>query len=192
MWRDAGLRPAAARETAPRHEIEGVCVRPLTVHADFRGSAFEMFRAEWEMGVAPVQWTALASGPGVLRGPHVHPRHTDYCVLVSGRCTMALHDLRPGSPSQEVTRTFELRGEEPMAVTIPNGVLHGFLYHAPSVHLVGLSHPYDPDDDLGCRWDDPELGIPWPCEPAVVSDRDLASGSLAALREALARRLRPV
>ncbi|MCB1305426.1 MAG: dTDP-4-dehydrorhamnose 3,5-epimerase family protein, partial [Leptospiraceae bacterium] len=31
---------------------------------------------------------------------------------------------------------------------------------------------YAPDSERGLRWDDPALGIQWPLEPAVLSDKD--------------------
>jgi dTDP-4-dehydrorhamnose 3,5-epimerase len=52
--------------------------------------------------------------------------------------------------------------------------------------LLGVSHDFDPADELGVRWDDPELGIPWPADRAVLSPRDAALPSLRELRRAFA------
>jgi dTDP-4-dehydrorhamnose 3,5-epimerase len=35
-----------------------------------------------------------------------------------------------------------------------------------------ISAAYEPSAAAGVRWDDPALGIEWPLEPAVVSERD--------------------
>jgi len=35
-----------------------------------------------------------------------------------------------------------------------------------------ISAPYEPALSRGIRWDDPEIGIDWPIEEAVISDRD--------------------
>jgi dTDP-4-dehydrorhamnose 3,5-epimerase-like enzyme len=59
-------------------------------------------------------------------------------------------------------------------------VAHGFLFHAPSVVVLGASHYYDLADELGCHWRDPQLGIAWPSDSARVSARDSA---LPPLRE---------
>ena len=48
---------------------------------------------------------------------------------------------------------------------------------------------YGRDDNWGCRWDDPELGIPWPAGEAVLSERNAAFGSLADLRTVLGPKL---
>ena len=38
-------------------------------------------------------------------------------------------------------------------------------------------------DELGCRWDDPDLDIPWPCTEPLISQRDRELGSLSDLRD---------
>jgi dTDP-4-dehydrorhamnose 3,5-epimerase len=35
-----------------------------------------------------------------------------------------------------------------------------------------VDHYYDPDDELGVAWDDPDLGIDWSIEEPVTSVRD--------------------
>ena len=162
----------------------GVALTPLTPHADERGVFTELFRASWELGVAPVQWNAVSSKQNVLRGVHVHLRHADYFTLAVGRATIGLHDLRPGSPTAGQGTTVELEAEAPAALVIPVGVAHGFYFHEPSVHVYAVSHEFDPGDELGCRWDDSELGIAWPCSEPLISERDRTLGSLNELRAA--------
>jgi dTDP-4-dehydrorhamnose 3,5-epimerase len=120
----------------------------------------------------------------VLRGVHVHLRHDDYLVLFDGRATVGLADLRDDSPTSGAAACVELRGDAPVGMTIPTGVAHGFLFHEPSLHVYAVSHYWDPADELGCRWDDPGLGIPWPDAEPLLSPRDAALGSLAELRDA--------
>ena len=161
----------------------GVSVLPLTPHADERGIFTELYRASWEPGVAPVQWNAVRSEANVLRGVHAHLRHTDYLTLALGRATIGLHDLRGGSPTEGLGTTVELHAGEPAALVIPVGVAHGFYFHEPSLHVYAVSHEFDPADELGCRWDDPTLGISWPCSTPLVSSRDRDLGSLSELRD---------
>lgn len=161
----------------------GVAHIPLAPHADERGVFTELFRTSWDVGVAPVQWNAVSSNANVLRGVHAHLRHTDYLTLAVGRATIGLHDLRPDSPTEGLGATVELDAEEPAALVIPVGVAHGFYFHtARSVHVYAVSHEFDPADELGCRWDDPELDIAWPCSEPQISARDQALGSLSELR----------
>jgi dTDP-4-dehydrorhamnose 3,5-epimerase len=167
---------------------EGVLVRPLVEHRDPRGALSEVFRQEWATGMVPVQWSVTRSQAGVLRGVHLHPRHHDYLVVLEGHATAALRDLRPASPTSGLVASFSLRGDPLLGVTIPCGVAHGFLFHQPTLYLVAASETWDPDDELGCHWADPALGIDWPARPTCLSDRDLALPSLGALLEGLAAR----
>jgi dTDP-4-dehydrorhamnose 3,5-epimerase len=163
----------------------GTSVQPLATHADERGAFTELFREEWGTGVSPVQWNAVASAAGVLRGVHVHVRHGDYLTVVSGRAHVGLRDLRAGSPTAGLATLLELRADAMAAIVIPPGVAHGFLFPEPSLHVYAVTHYWDEEDELGCHWADPELAIHWPQAPALVSDRDARAGSLAALVERL-------
>jgi dTDP-4-dehydrorhamnose 3,5-epimerase len=161
---------------------DGVSLLPLEPHADDRGVFTELFRTSWEVGVAPVQWNAVRSEADVLRGVHAHVRHADYLTLALGRATIGLHDLRPGSATEGLGTAVELDAREPAALVIPVGVAHGFYFHEPSLHVYAVSREFDPADELGCRWDDPELGIEWPCREPLISARDRELGSLTELR----------
>jgi dTDP-4-dehydrorhamnose 3,5-epimerase len=157
--------------------IEGVQLWPLTPHRDERGAFTEAFRHEWETGLDPVQWNLLHSQTGTLRGVHVHHQHEDFQVLVSGRATVGLSDLRAGQPRNGVA--FEVSEHQLEAVIVPRGVAHGLYFHEPSIVLVGVTCAYDPDDDLGIDYADPDLGIGWPAAPTYLSERDTDAPSLA-------------
>jgi dTDP-4-dehydrorhamnose 3,5-epimerase len=163
---------------------EGVVLRTLPAHTDARGTVAEIFRNEWETGIAPVQWSMTTTGGGVLRGVHVHPRHDDYLCVVQGLLIVGLRDLRPGSPTEGLAVSLDLRGSALTALFIPHGVAHGVYSQQPSVYFLGTSHYYDPDDELGCHWSDPALELAWPFTSAVVSARD---AELPPLREVLPR-----
>ncbi|HEY8791414.1 MAG TPA: dTDP-4-dehydrorhamnose 3,5-epimerase family protein, partial [Gaiellaceae bacterium] len=72
----------------------GVALRPLTMNRDSRGSFTEVFRDEWNIGLSPVQWNAVSSEAGTLRGVHLHIRHDDYLTTLRGRACVGLRDLR--------------------------------------------------------------------------------------------------
>jgi dTDP-4-dehydrorhamnose 3,5-epimerase len=165
---------------APRDQLpHGVIHRPLTMHCDERGALTEVFRQSWDAAVKPVQWNIMTSEAGILRGVHVHPRHVDYVVLVHGRASMGLRDLRPGSPTEGLATLIEMRGDPISALTIPPGVAHGFLFHEPSTLLYGVSEYWDPADEIGCHWADPALEIPWPVTAARTSARDAEAPPLS-------------
>lgn len=159
----------------------GLRLTPLEPHRDDRGTFLELYREEWETDVAPIQWNAVHSEAGVLRGVHVHPTHDDYLTIVRGRATVGLRDLREGSPTAGATACVELSEQRPSAISIPHGVAHGFYFHEHSTHVYAVSHYWDLADELGCRWDDPALEIPWPQQEAHISPRDEALPPLEAL-----------
>jgi dTDP-4-dehydrorhamnose 3,5-epimerase len=163
----------------------GALLRPLEAHGDERGSFTELFRSEWGSGIEPVQWNAVRSEAGVLRGVHVHIRHDDYLTVPIGHATVGLRDLRRGSPTEGLSTLVELGGSEPAALVIPHGVAHGFYFPEPSLHVYAVSEYWDPADELGCHWADPDLAIPWPVESARVSERDDSAQPLGALLAAL-------
>jgi dTDP-4-dehydrorhamnose 3,5-epimerase len=186
---EAALVTQAAALSAPNRvqAIRGVHLRALDPCSDRRGSLVEIFRESWGTDRRPVQWNAVLSGAGVVRGVHVHLRHDDYVVLVQGRASLGLHDLRPDSPTVGVAGLIHLAGDAPVALTVPAGVAHGFYFWEPSTLLVGVSDYYDPADELGCFWADPALGIPWPVRAACLSDRDAALPSFHELQALVVR-----
>lgn len=170
--------------------IADVVVRPLAPHADARGVFTELYRDEWRLGPRPVQWNAVTSAPNVLRGFHCHVRHADVVTVVAGAMALGLRDLRPTSPTEGAAELLEIEARS-VAVAVPPGVAHGFYFPEESVHVYAVSETFDPEDELGCRWDDPEIGLAWPCTAPLLSERDQRAGSFAAMRDAVAARLAP-
>jgi dTDP-4-dehydrorhamnose 3,5-epimerase len=164
---------------------EGVVVVPLEPHPDERGVFLEVYRASWSLDVRPAQWNVVTSAADVLRGVHAHWRHADYLLLARGRASIGLHDLRCDSSTSGLAAIVELDAAAPAALVIPTGVAHGFYFHEPSIHVYAVTHEWDPEDELGCRWDDPALGIPWPCSDPLLSPRDASLGTLSELRASI-------
>jgi dTDP-4-dehydrorhamnose 3,5-epimerase len=162
--------------------IEGVRVRKLEAHRDSRGSFTEIFRDSW-FGNHPVQWNLGRSETGVLRGVHGHFRHSDYLVVLEGSMTIGLKDLRPDSATHDSIEMVLLAGENPKVLTIPTGVAHGFYFHCPTTHITAVTHYWDVEDELGCQWNDPALGLPWPCVMPRISARDAGLPTFSVFRE---------
>lgn len=167
--------------------IAGVKLMRLDRNEDDRGAFTEVFCAEWPTGIDPTQWSLVESRAGVLRGMHLHRRHDEYFMVISGRATVGLHDLRAGSPTYGHGSTYELTGPD-CFLSFPRGLVHGWLFHERSLHLQAVSESYvnyGSDDNHGCRWDDPELGIDWPFAPTELSPRAAGFPSLRSLRESI-------
>ena len=81
-------------------------------------------------------------------------------------------------------------GDEPVAVSFPCGIAHGWLFRTDTIHLQAVSETYadyKDDDNLGLHWKDPELNLLWPERPTIVSPKANAFGSLAELRAKMQR-----
>jgi dTDP-4-dehydrorhamnose 3,5-epimerase len=166
--------------------IEGVRLVRLDVHGDERGSFTELFALHWDTGIVPEQWNLVRSERGVLRGMHLHQRHDELFCLVDGHATVGVHDLRPDSSTAGDSALYDLHGDDLAFLSFPRGMVHGWLFHEPSVHLGAVSEPYATygvDDNQGCQWSDPELGLPWPFEPWILSERAASFPPLRVLRE---------
>jgi dTDP-4-dehydrorhamnose 3,5-epimerase len=163
----------------------GVHQRSLQTNQDRRGSLTEIFRASWETAVDAMQWNYVESEANVLRGVHVHVKHSDYLILLRGRASIGLRDLRRGSPTDGMTALLEMQGDELHSLTIPPGVAHGFYFHQRSTHVYAVSQYWESSDELGCYWADPALGINWPQAKPLISERDARLPWLGELVESL-------
>jgi dTDP-4-dehydrorhamnose 3,5-epimerase len=163
----------------------GVHLRSLNTNCDQRGSLTEIFRASWKTAVEALQWNYVESEANVLRGVHVHVKHSDFLILLRGRASIGLRDLRRGSPTDGMTAMIEMHGDEHRSLTIPPGVAHGFYFHERSTHVYAVTQYWESSDELGCYWADPALEINWPDVAPLISERDAALPSLRELVESL-------
>ncbi|AXS42659.1 dTDP-4-dehydrorhamnose 3,5-epimerase family protein [Breoghania sp. L-A4] len=169
--------------------IDGILTRELNHLTDARGGLVEIYRYEWGDDCDTVQWNVVHSRENVIRGVHVHADHFDYLVVLSGTLVLGLHDIRTDSTTHRESDLITLEGNAPCSISIPPGVCHGFYFPVPTVYIYGLSAYWTPTEDLGCRYDCPELGLRWPSSDPVLSARDAAAGSFDAMNEAFQHKL---
>jgi dTDP-4-dehydrorhamnose 3,5-epimerase len=108
--------------------VEGVTVRPLTRYVDARGWLLELFREdELPRDLMPVMAYVSLTRPGVTRGPHEHRVQTDVFAMVGpGRLRVWCWDARPSSPSRGVVMAIPAGEDDPVAITVPPGVVHAY------------------------------------------------------------------
>ena len=160
-------------EISESKNIAGVYIVGLQSHPDPRGRFVETYRRRWIPGAREmVQGNRSDSQPGVLRGIHYHLFQADYWYVPTGRSFTALIDLRTNSPTFKAVETLEMGEQNEVGVYIPPGVGHGFYALTPVVMTYLVDQEFDGSDELGVRFDDPALGIPWPDGERIVSDRD--------------------
>lgn len=115
---------------------------------------------------------------GTLRGMHFQraPHEEDKLI----RCTRGgIHDvivdLRPDSPTFLRHAEATLTADNRMMLYVPKGFAHGFLTLEDRTEVTySMSEYHQPEYAGGVRWDDPALGIEWPNEVRVISERDRA------------------
>ncbi len=153
----------------------------LSENKDFRGSFTEIFQRNWNTVLDPVQWSMVKSEENVFRGMHFHRRHDEYFCLIQGSCYLGLKDLRPKSETYGCVSLYFLSCRSLKSLIFPRGVLHGWYFPEPSIHIQAVSESYldyGQEDNFGCRWDDPAIGIEWPFQNPILSTRAQDFGSL--------------
>lgn len=161
--------------------LRGAWVVELDRHVDDRGFFARAFCADefQEHGINPtVAQTNMSHSPlaGTLRGLHYQlppAEEAKFLRCVSGRLWDVMVDLRPTSATYRQWFGVELSAANGKAVYVPEGFAHGYLtLQDDSTALYTVSVPYTPGTERGLRYDDPALGIAWPREPVVLSDKD--------------------
>lgn len=166
--------------------IAGVVHVHPSIHRDARGVFVETYRHEWFPGALDmVQGNRADRTAGSLVGLHYHLHQADYWYVPSGRARVVLHDLRAGSPTERATEMFDLGGDDHHGVYIPRGVAHGFAALADVTVTYLVDGYYNPDDELGVAWDDPEIAADWGVATPVLSGRDRSNPKRAEITESL-------
>ena len=162
--------------------IAGARLVDLSPHGDERGMFVETFRREWFSGVPDmVQTNVSTKQAGAVVGLHYHLRQADYWYVIAGTARVGLYDLRVGSPSEGTSWSSDFDDRSQRGLYIPPGVGHGFAAITDVTLLYQVDGYYDPADELGVAWDDPQLDIEWGvCDP-VVSERDRSCPRLASI-----------
>jgi dTDP-4-dehydrorhamnose 3,5-epimerase len=84
-------------------------------------------------------------------------------------------DIRKGSPRYGKWVGEVLSAENKRMLYIPPGFAHGFCVLSEVAEvLYKTTEEYAPEYDAGIRWNDPEIGIEWPIEHPILSEKDLA------------------
>jgi dTDP-4-dehydrorhamnose 3,5-epimerase len=113
---------------------------------------------------------------GTLRGMHFqHAPHAQAKIIRATRGALldVIVDLRPTSPTFRRYDAVELSADNHRMLYMPEGIAHGYITLTDDVEAYyHASAPWVPAAESGVRWDDPALGIEWPFEPSIVSDRD--------------------
>lgn len=111
------------------------------------------------------------------------------CRVAEGEALDIAVDLRLGLPTFGKYASVLLSAELQNQIYIPRGFAHGFVALSDTVQfLYKCSDFYEPGDEYGIIWNDPDLAISWGVSSPLVSEKNLKLSTLAAIpREFLPR-----
>lgn len=159
--------------------LPGVLIIEPKVFGDHRGFFLETFQVERyrEAGIdLPfVQDNHSRSQRGVLRGLHLQ-RNRPQGKLVSvsrGAVYDVAVDIDPASPTCGQYVGAELSDDNHCQLWIPPGYAHGFCVLSDVADFqYKCTDFYNPDDETGLVWNDPDVSIPWPIAAPKLSEKD--------------------
>ena len=167
-----------------RHLGELVVLVP-DVFRDDRGYFMEAYRADnfAELGLPQSfpQWNHSCSRKGVVRGLHFQwdPPMGKLMRVTRGTAFLVAVDVRPGSPTVGEWVGIEASEENRKQVWAPASFARGFCAVSDDVEVQYLcTGIYNSKAESAIRWDDPDIGIEWPIEPFLISEKDRRAQTL--------------
>jgi len=165
--------------------LPGLVVVEPRIFRDDRGFFFEPYHAPRYkaagIDVDFLQDNHSLSTKGVLRGLHFqrHPGQAKLVRCARGRIWDVAVDIRPDSPTFRKWWGLELDAESHRQLFIPVGFAHGFCVLSDEAEVMyKCSTVYDPVAEAGVSWNDPEIGVAWPVQDPIISDRDKKTPTL--------------
>lgn len=162
-------------------ELPGLKLLKPRVFRDDRGFFLETYRKENYRAVGIdcefVQDNHSRSVKGTLRGLHYQssPGQAKLLRVASGRIFDVAVDIRPGSATFGRWHAVTLDAEDHNQYFIPVGFAHGFCVLSETADVVyKVSNPFDLATECTLKWDDPSVGITWPVDAPLLSERDKA------------------
>lgn len=162
-------------------KLQDVKIIETPVHGDHRGFFTESYTESKfiEAGI-PNKFIqdnhSLSVEPGVIRGMHyqTNPKaQTKLVRVTTGAIYDVLVDMRKGSPTYGQWEGYILSEHNHRQLLVPQGFAHGFCTITGNVNVqYKVDELYSPENDRGIAYDDPNIGIIWPMNDAILSEKD--------------------
>ncbi len=170
--------------------VSGLIVIEPIVFEDERGFFMETYsyREFEKAGITEkfVQDNHSKSMKGVLRGLHFQIKPFAQSKLVrcvKGEIFDVAVDLRKGSPTFKKWFGIFLSEENKKILYIPKGFAHGFVVLSDVAEVeYKVDNFYSREHERGIIWNDPDLGINWPVEKPILSEKDKILPRLSELK----------
>ncbi len=169
-----------------RLEIPEIVLVKAKRFGDSRGFFMETYKqsdfAAHGIEEAFVQGNFSRSARGVLRGLHYQKAPQAQGKLVAvlrGEVVDVAVDIRRGSPTYGRWVSQVLTGENGHLLYIPPGFAHGFCAVSEEADFSYMvTAEYAPELDRGIIWNDATIGVEWPVDPPLLTDKDAQWPSL--------------
>jgi len=161
-------------------KLSGVLHIEPKVFGDSRGFFLETYNKQRYMDagfpdVDFIQDNHSRSSKGVLRGLHFQRNHPQgkLVQVATGSVFDVAVDIRVGSPTFGQWYGCVLSEENHHQLWIPPGFAHGFCVLSEKADFCyKCTDVYHPEDEGGLLWSDAEVGIDWPLESPLLSEKD--------------------
>lgn len=163
-------------------EIYGLFILHTKSYPDARGWYQEKFRTQYLSVILGKPITIEQEGfsfsfPGVARGLHAEPI-VKIATPLTGIIFIAIADIRPESPTFGKASTYTIDRTEPTTplttFIIDKGLANSFevIGREPVLYHYSQTGIYQGGGKRAVRWNDPDIAIPWPQEPKIMSSDD--------------------
>lgn len=167
-------------------DLPDVLIIEPKVFADDRGFFMEVHRQD-EFAAAGldmdfVQDNQSRSRYGTVRGLHFQwqPAMGKLMRVTRGKAFLAAVDIRKNSPNLGRWIGIEVSEEDKRQVWAPAGFARGFCALSEVVDIqYKCTGTYNQACESGILWNDPEIGIKWPVDEPLLSDKDQQAQTLA-------------
>ncbi|WP_193158894.1 dTDP-4-dehydrorhamnose 3,5-epimerase [Serratia marcescens] len=170
--------------------IHGAKIVQPKVFGDARGFFLETFEKKryqeaLDMDFDFVQDNHSRSAKGVLRGLHfqkINPQGK-LVRVVRGEVFDVVVDIREDSPTYGAWEGVVLSEENKTQFWIPPGLAHGFVVLSDLADFEYKCTDYYNPVHEGCLlWNDPDVGIEWPLDNPLLSEKDKQGNFFKALK----------
>ncbi|MFA6033862.1 MAG: dTDP-4-dehydrorhamnose 3,5-epimerase [Myxococcota bacterium] len=163
-----------------RLAIPGLILVEPGAFSDSRGFFMECYKlSDFASNGIPgafVQSNLSHSSKNVLRGLHFQKDPFAQGKLVQclgGEIWDVAVDIRSGSPTFGSYVGETLSEENHRMLYLPPGFAHGFVVLSDQADVMyQCTREYSPAHESGIVWNDPAIGIKWPCINPLLSDKD--------------------
>ena len=173
-------------------KIDGLVLVQPKVISDDRGFFFETYRRNEYAGLGIdaefVQDNHSRSVHGTIRALHfqLEPGQAKLIRCARGSIYDVAVDLRRDSLTYGQHEAFVLYDKNAHQVFVPVGFAHGFCVTSEEADVTyKVSSYYDGATERGIAWDDPAIGVRWPVDRPLVSDRDRSNPRLEEIADEL-------